>query len=92
MFSDTQQVVLGGPTRGTHMLHLLDSLLNGPYRYTQAQHMGPGMTLVVVLGALFIEFVSVYVIFMATVRFVQNIPNILGYILRKCGVGGKEVP
>ena len=92
MFSDTQQVVLGGATRGTHMLHLLDSLLNGPSRYTQAQHMGPGMTLVVVLGALFIEFVSVYVIFMATVWFVQNIPNMLGYILRKCGVGGKEVP
>lgn len=74
------------------MLHLLDSLLNGPARYTQANHLSPLMTLVVVFGALFIEFVSVYVIFMATVRFVQNFPNMLGYMLRKCGVGGKKVP
>lgn len=74
------------------MIHFLDSLLNGPARYTQSHHLSPLMTLVVVFGALFAEFVSVYVIFMATVRFVQNFPNMFGFILRKCNVGGKEVP
>lgn len=74
------------------MHHFLDTLINGPARYTQEHHLSPGMTIVIVISALIAEFVIAYVIFIAIVRFVQNIPLILGFLLRKCGVGGKEVP
>ena len=74
------------------MHHFLDTLINSPARYTQEHHLSPGMTLVVVIGALLAEFVLAYVILLAIVRFVQNIPLLMGYILRKCGVGGEEAP
>lgn len=74
------------------MHHILDTLINGPARYTQEHHLSPGMTLVVVIGALLAEFVLAYVILLAIVRIMQNIPLLMGYILRKCGVGGKEAP
>ena len=81
-----------GYRRTPPMHHFLDTLINGPARYTQEHHLSPGMTLVVVIGALLAEFVLAYVILLAIVRFVQNIPLLMGYILRKCCVGGKEAP
>jgi hypothetical protein len=74
------------------MQQFLDTLINGPARYTQEHHLSPALTLVVIIVALLAEFVSAYVICLAIVRFVQNIPTMLGFLLRKCGVGGKESP
>ncbi len=74
------------------MHHFLDTLINGPARYTQEHHLSPAVTIVVIIVALLAEFVSVYVICIALVRFIQNIPNMVGFILHKCGVGGKPAP
>lgn len=74
------------------MHHILDTLINGPARYTQEHNLSPGMTLLVVIGALLAELVLAYVILLAVLRFLQNVPLFVGYILRKCGVGGTEPP
>ena len=74
------------------MRELLDTLLNGPARYTEQHNFGPGLTLAVVLGVLLAEVVAVYVICKAIVRFVQNTPVFIGFALRKCGVGKQDTP
>lgn len=74
------------------MRELLDTLLNGPARYTEQHNFGPGLTLAIVLGALLAEFVAAYVLFKAIVKLVQNLPVIIGFVLRKCGVGKKDDP
>lgn len=59
-----------------HLLDkLLDTLINGPARYTQAHHLSPAMTIVVIIVALLAEFVSIYVLFIALVRFIQKHPQ-----------------
>lgn len=74
------------------MQQLLDTIINGPAHYATHHNLSPSITLAVVLGALLLEFITVYVVGLALFRFVQNLPSIIGFILRTCGVGGKEVP
>lgn len=73
------------------MKHLLDSIINGPAHYTVSHHLSNGMTLVVVLGALLLEIIAAYAIGLALVKFIQNLPSLIGFLLRTCGVGGKDV-
>jgi len=64
--------------------YLLDTLLNGPTRYAQMLHLSALWTLVFALGALLIEAIVVYVIFISLVKMVQNFQSFLGWILRLC--------
>ncbi len=74
------------------MRQLIDTLINGPARYTQLHHLSPVMTLVVVLGALLAEFISVYLIGLLLVKIAQGIRPFIGVMLRRFGVDGQEVP
>jgi hypothetical protein len=74
------------------MHQFIDSLINGPARYTEQQHMSPGMTLVVVLGVLLLELIAVYVIALFLFKATQNTQSFIGFILRRCGVGEKPTP
>jgi hypothetical protein len=74
------------------MHQFIDTLINGPARYTQANNLSPMVTIVVIVLAIVAEFVLFYFLVMVLVRFFQNIPLFIGYILRKCGVGAKVQP
>ena len=50
------------------------------------------LTLVVVIGALIGELILLYVVVYGIFTFFQNIPSLFSLLLRKCGVGEKEVP
>ncbi len=54
------------------MQNLLDTLLNGPSRWTQEQELGDGMTIVVVLGVLAIELAAA--------------PNIIPFVILPIGI------
>jgi hypothetical protein len=70
---------------------IYDTLLNGPARWTQQHHLGSGWALVVVLGALFAEFIAADRLFMAVVKAAQNARPFMAWVLRRCGVGVKDV-
>jgi hypothetical protein len=74
------------------MHHLLDELLNGPARYSQAHHFGDGWALVFVLSIFFAELVALYVLAFAAITVIQNVPACFRAILRRLGFGEKEVP
>jgi hypothetical protein len=71
--------------------HLLDTLLNGPARYTQEHHLASWQTLGVVFGALFIEFGVVYLTVLILIRAVQQAPAFKAVVLRRFGVGKYEI-
>ncbi len=68
------------------MYSLFDTLLNGPARWTEAQHMSPSWALIVVLAALLLECAVAYLLLLTAL----NIRSIIGFILRLCGVGEEE--
>ena len=72
--------------------HFLDSALNGPARYTQSHNFGPWLALVFVLGILLAEFISVYLIALALFAFFRNLPALFSALLRRLGVGEKDIP
>jgi len=74
------------------MLQLLDTLLNGPARYTEEHQFEPWLTLVVVIGIFIAEVVAVYVLVRLLVVIVRDIPAAVSWLLRKIGVGEKDVP
>ena len=74
------------------MHHFLSSLFNGPAHYSVRHHFSPLLTLVFVIGILLAELIAVYLIVRLLVKTVQNIPPFVSFLLRKFGVGKKEVP
>lgn len=73
------------------MPHFLDVLLNGPARYTQAHDYGPGMTLLVVLGALLLEFGACFLIIITTIKLFQYARTFMSLSLQWLGVGKRDV-
>ncbi len=72
------------------MQNLVDTLLNGPARYTQSYHLSDGWTIAVVIGALLLEFGAVYILILLLVKLAQYSRTIVSFILRRMGVGEKE--
>lgn len=73
------------------MQHLLDTIINGPARYTQEHHLSDGWTLVVVIGALLLEFGVAYVLIFLIVKLVQYSRTLLSFALQRFGVGNHEI-
>lgn len=69
---------------------LLDTLFNGPARYTQRQNMGPGKTLLVVIGALLLELGVAYLIVLVAIKSIQQARPFVARVLRCCGVGKQQ--
>lgn len=73
------------------MQNLIDTLINGPARYTQEQHLSPGWTLIVVFGALLIEVGAVYILGFLIIKAVQYWRTSFSYALRRFGVSKGEI-
>jgi hypothetical protein len=73
------------------MPHWLDILLNGPARYTEAHHLSPLWTLAVVLGALLIEFGAAFLLIRLIIFLFQHARSSFAWVLRKFGVGKREI-
>ena len=76
----------------TSVQHFIDMVLNGPARYTVRHHFTDWQTLGFVLGILFAELTGLFVIFYGIFSFFQNLSAVFGFLLRRFGVGEKEVP
>lgn len=73
------------------MQNLIDTLINGPARYTQEQHLSPGWTLIVIFGALLIEVGAVYILGFLVIKAVQYWRTSFSYALRRFGVSKGEI-
>jgi len=71
------------------MHHFIDTILNGPARYTQEHNYSPGMTLAVIICVFLLECIAVYLIALLIFKAVQNIRPFIGFVLQSCGVGKK---
>lgn len=74
------------------MHQLLDTLLNGPARYAQEHDLSPLWTLAVVIGALLIEFGAAFLLIRLIIFLVQHTQSSFSWLLRKFGVGRREIP
>jgi len=73
------------------MPHWLDILLNGPARYTEAHDLSPLWTLAVVIGALLIEFGAAFLLIRLIIFLFQHAQSSFAWMLRKFGVGKREI-
>jgi hypothetical protein len=73
------------------MQEFLDTLLNGPARYTQEHHLSPWWALAVVVGALLIEFGAAYLLARLIVFAFQHVQSAFAWALRWCGVGDRQI-
>ncbi len=73
------------------MQQLIDTLINGPARYTQAHDLSPGWTLVVVIGALLLEFGVGYLIILSLIKLFQYSRTFFSLFLQRVGIGKHEV-
>lgn len=73
------------------MQHFIDTLINGPARYTQEHHLSSGWTLAVVIGALLVEIGILYALILLVIKLVQYSRTFFSYSLRHLGVGKGEV-
>jgi hypothetical protein len=73
------------------MQQFLDTLLNGPARYTQERNMSPGWTLAFVLGALLLEFGIAYLLILSFVKLLQYTRMLFSFGLRCLSVGRREI-
>jgi hypothetical protein len=73
------------------MKQFIDTLLNGPARYAQGHHLSDGMTLVVVIGALLIEFGAAYLLILLLIKFFQCSRTFFSFFLQRIGVGKQEI-
>ena len=73
------------------MQHFIDTLLNGPARYTQEHDFSSGWALVFVLGALFIEFGVAYLLILLTIKLFQYGRTFFSLFLQRIGVGKHEI-
>lgn len=72
------------------MQQFFDTLLNGPARYTQEHQLSPGWTLVVVIGALLLEFGAAYLLILLIIKLCQYSRTLFSFILRRFGLGKHE--
>ena len=73
------------------MQYFVDTLINGPARYTQQHHLSDGWTLVVVIGALLIEFGVAYLLILLTIKFFQYSRTFFSLFLQRIGVDRHEI-
>ena len=73
------------------MQYFVDILINGPARYTQQHHLSDGWTLVVVIGALLIEFGVAYLLILLTIKFFQYSRTFFSLFLQRIGVDRHEI-
>jgi len=73
------------------MQDFIDTLINGPARYTQEQGFSPGWTLVFILVMLALEVGAAYLLLLLVVKLVQYWRTSLSFILQRLGVGKKDI-
>lgn len=73
------------------MQQFIDTLINGPARYTQEHNFSSGWALVFVLAVLAIQCGVVYFLFLLTVKFFQYGRTFFSAFLRRIGIGKHEV-
>lgn len=73
------------------MQQFIDTLINGPARYTQEHDFSSGWALVFVLGALLIEFGVTYLLILLTIKLFQYSRTFFSLFLQRIGVGKREV-
>jgi hypothetical protein len=73
------------------MQDFIDTLINGPARYTQANNLSDGWTLLVILGALLVEICLIIYLVRLLFFFVINIPSLVSFLLRLLGVAKRDV-
>lgn len=73
------------------MQQFIDTLINGPARYTQEHNFSAGWALVFVLAIFVIECGAVYFLFLLTVKFFQYTRTFFSALLRRIGIGKYEV-
>jgi hypothetical protein len=79
------------PMDRENMQQFIDTLINGPARYTQEHHFSSGWALVFVLAMLAIQCGAVYFIFLLTVKFFQYTRTFFSAFLRRIGIGKHEI-
>lgn len=73
------------------MQHFMDTLINGPARYAQEHNLSPVWTLVVVIGALLVEFGVAYLLILLTIKLFQYGRTFFSLFLQRMGVGKREI-
>lgn len=73
------------------MQQFMDTLINGPARYTQEHHFSSGWALVFVLGALIIEVGAAYFLILLTIKLFQYNRTLFSLFLQRVGVGKHEI-
>lgn len=73
------------------MQQFIDTLINGPARYTQEHNFSSGWALVFVLGALAVEVGAAYFLILLTIKFVQYSRTFFSLFLQRVGVGKREI-
>ncbi len=73
------------------MQEFIDTLINGPARYTQEHNLSSGWALVFVLGALLIEFGVAYLLILLTIKLFQYSRTFFSLFLQRIGVGKHEI-
>lgn len=73
------------------MQHFIDTLINGPARYTQEHNLSDGWTLVVVIGALLIEFGAAYLLILLLIKLFQYSRTFFSFFLQRVGVSKREI-
>lgn len=73
------------------MQQFIDTLINGPARYTQEHDFSSGWALVFVLGALFIEFGVAYLLILLTIKLFQYSRTFFSLFLQRVGIGKREI-
>lgn len=72
------------------MQDIIDKLINGPARYTQANNLSDGWALLVILGALLVEICLIIYLVRLLFAIVVNIPSLLSFLLRLFGVARRD--
>lgn len=72
------------------MQNFIDTLINGPARYTQANNLSDGWALLIVLGAFLIEICAFIYLVRLLIVFIVNIPSLLSFLLRLLGVAKRD--
>lgn len=72
------------------MQNFIDTLINGPARYTQANNLSDGWALLIVLGAFLIEICAFIYLVRLLIVFIVNIPSLLSFLLRLFGVARRD--
>lgn len=72
------------------MHDFIDTLINGPARYTQEHQLSDGWTLAVIIGALLLEFGVAYILILLLIKLFQYSRTFFSLFLQRIGVGKRE--